>query len=71
LALSTWDTRITPVVHYSSCRQIEDPKARKQAHADYIYEYIDAFDHNIDIMLETKAKEIALLQYRKKHSILI
>jgi len=67
LALSTWDKNIMPVVHYSSCRQIEDPKARKQAHADYIYEYIDAFNNTFDIMLETKAKEQSLLQYHEKY----
>ena len=69
LAISTWPEGIKPVVHYSSCRQIEDPKARVQAHADYIYEKIDTYGENIDIMLETKAKEKALLEYRKKHSI--
>lgn len=67
LALSTWDKSITPVVHYSSCRQIEDPKAKKQAHADYLYEYIDTYGHEVDVMLETKAKEVSLQQYHEKY----
>ncbi len=71
LAISTWPKDIKPVVHYSSGRRIEDPKCRIQAHADYIYEVIDNYGYDIDVMLETKAKEISLLEYRKKNSILI
>ena len=71
LAISTWPKGITPVVHYSSARRIEDPKAKIQAHADYIYEQIDTFGYDVDVMLECKAKEVALLEYRKKHSILV
>jgi UV DNA damage endonuclease len=66
LAISTWPEGIKPAVHFSSSRQIEDPKARVQAHADYVYGDIDTFGNDIDIMLEVKAKEQALLQYRKK-----
>lgn len=72
LAISTWPEGITPIVHYSSPRQIEDPKAKLQAHADYIHtDYIDTYGHGVDIMLECKAKELALLEYRKKESILV
>jgi UV DNA damage endonuclease len=71
-AISTWPEGITPVVHYSSSRKLnEDAKVKPQAHADYIYETIDTFGLDIDIMLECKAKELALLEYRKKHSILV
>ena len=71
-AISTWPEGIKPVVHYSSSRKLnEDAKVKPQAHADYIYETIDTFGFDIDIMLECKAKELALLEYRKKHSILI
>ena len=71
LAISTWPTDIKPVVHFSSPRQIEDPKARIQAHADYIYDTVNTYGFNVDIMLECKFKEKALLQYRKKESILV
>lgn len=72
LAISTWPKGITPIVHYSSARQIEDPKAKLQAHADYIHiDYINTYGHDVDIMLECKAKELALLEYRKKQSILV
>ena len=72
LAISTWPKDIKPVVHYSSSRRIhEEASCKVQAHADYIYEYIETFGYDIDIMLECKAKELALLDYRKKHSILV
>jgi UV DNA damage endonuclease len=71
IAVSTWPKEITPVVHYSSARQIEDPKAKIQAHADYVYEQIDTYGYDVDIELEVKQKEKALLQYRQKYSILV
>jgi UV DNA damage endonuclease len=71
LAVKTWPEGIKPVVHFSSPRQIEDPKAKIQAHADYIYKAVDTFGHDVDIMLEAKMKEQALLEYRKKESILV
>ena len=71
-AMSTWPEGIKPAVHYSSSRKLnEDSSVKVQAHADYIYESIDTFGYDIDVMLECKAKELALLEYRKKHSILI
>jgi len=71
-AMSTWPEGIRPAVHYSSSRRLnEDSSVKVQAHADYIYEKIDTFGYDIDIMLECKAKELALLEYRKKHSILV
>ena len=71
MAISTWPKEVKPIVHYSSGRQIEDPKAKLQAHADYIYEDIDTYGYNVDIVLEVKMKEKALLQYREKQSILV
>lgn len=69
MAISTWPKGITPIVHFSSARKLEDPKAKIQAHADYIHDMIDTFGHDVDIMLEAKQKELALLEYRKKDSI--
>ena len=34
-------------------------------HADYILEQINNYGYDIDVMLECKAKELALLEYRK------
>lgn len=71
LAVKTWPDGIKPLVHYSSTKQIEDPKAKIQAHADYVYEEIDTYGYDLDIELEVKQKERALLEYRKKYSILV
>ena len=66
LAASTWGD-ITPVVHYSESRSDEynDPKIKANAHSDYIYNQINDYGLDIDIMIEAKAKELALLRYRK------
>ena len=68
LALSTWDKDITPMTHFSSSRKIyEDSSAKEIAHADYIYEEIPFTDkYNFDVVLETKAKELALQRYLKR-----
>ena len=69
-AIKTWPEGIKPVIHYSSSRRLhEDVKCKVQAHADYIYEQIDTYGYDIDIMLEAKAKELAVLDYRKKFLI--
>lgn len=63
-AYSTWDMR--PVFHYSSSRrEYEDPTAKKEAHADYVYEKINTYGKEVDIVLEAKAKEKALQKYRE------
>ena len=68
LATSTWGN-IVPVVHYSESRNIEqkDDKIRPQAHSDYVYDYIDTYGNEVDIMVEAKAKELAVLKYKELH----
>ena len=62
LAISTWPKGITP---YSLCqsRSTEqlDESIRPQAHSDYVYDYIDTYGNDIDIMIEAKKKEKQLL----------
>jgi len=67
LAMSTWPTDIVPVVHYSESRsrEYEDPKIRPQAHSDYIIDYIETYGNTIDIMVEAKAKELAVIRYKE------
>jgi UV DNA damage endonuclease len=69
LAMSTWTNYIVPVVHYSSSKPKEsgNPKDKPQAHADYILEKINTYGYDLDVMLECKAKELALLEYRKQN----
>ena len=68
VAISTWGD-IKPVVHYSESRNIEqeDDKIRPQAHSDYVYDYIDTYGNKVDIMVEAKAKELAVLKYKELH----
>jgi len=69
LAMSSWPTDIVPVVHYSESRskEYEDPKIRPQAHSDYVIDYIDTYGNEVDIMVEAKAKELAVLRYKEIH----
>lgn len=72
LAASTWPEGIRQLVHYSSCKKIhEDSSVVNRAHADYIYEHIDSYGLSIDIDLEAKAKEKALINYLKKYETIL
>lgn len=67
LALSTWKTK--PLTHMASSIRNEDPKGLERAHADYIYEPIETFGLEFDIEIESKAKDLAVLKYRKDYLI--
>lgn len=68
LAMTTWPKDIVPALHYSSSRRkYEDSTCKVVAHADYIYDRIPDYGYDVDIMCESKAKELAILEYRKKH----
>ena len=69
VAISTWNN-IVPVVHYSESRNIEqeDDKIRPQAHSDYIRNYINTYGNRVDIMVEAKHKELAVLKYKEIHN---
>jgi UV DNA damage endonuclease len=68
LAIKTWGD-IKPVVHYSESRRDEkkDDTIRVQAHSDYIYDKIETYGNEIDIMVEAKAKELAVVKYIELH----
>lgn len=61
LASTTWPDGITPVVHYSEPKEGNKP----QAHADYIKEIPETYGVDVDIMVEAKAKELAILPFIK------
>ena len=64
LARSTWPKGIRQCTHYSSCRKLhEDSSVVNRAHADYVYENIDTFGYEVDVEIEAKAKELAVLKY--------
>ena len=62
LAASTWGD-VRPTCHLSNSRQLEDPKEARNAHSDWYYTPFDDCDLNVDVVLEAKMKERALLRY--------
>ena len=68
LCAKTWPKGIRQLCHYSSSKKLhEDASVILRAHADYVYEKIETYNMDIDIELEVKAKELALLKYRKEY----
>ena len=62
-AYNTWDVR--PVCHFSNSRRdYEDPKARKEAHADWLYTPVNTYGKDVDIVFESKMKELSILRLR-------
>jgi UV DNA damage endonuclease len=61
LAASTWPWNIKPVVHYSESKEGGKP----QAHSEYIKQLPNTYGINVDIMVEAKAKELAILPFIK------
>lgn len=59
LAISTWPIDITPAVHYSESRDSKKP----QAHSDYIEVLPETYGNVVDIMVEAKQKELAILKF--------
>lgn len=65
LAIATWG-EIKPLCHHSSSRKLhEDPTTTVQTHTDFLYEKFENFGIDVDIELECKMKDIALIKYRK------
>ncbi|GAB2568797.1 UV DNA damage repair endonuclease UvsE [Spirosoma areae] len=68
-AYSTWDVR--PVFHYSDSRQEhKDPKARREAHADWLYSPANTYGKAVDIVFECKMKELAVLRLRGEEPVI-
>ena len=65
LAISTWPKGVKPIVHYSESKRLHDSNEliKEQAHSDYINELPDLYNNNVDVMVEAKAKELAILPY--------
>ncbi|KAJ9532276.1 hypothetical protein QJQ45_010419 [Haematococcus lacustris] len=63
-AIATWPPGVRPVVHWSEARDDKRP----QAHSDYVYGPINLYgrEAEVDVMIESKAKELALLKYRER-----
>ncbi len=65
LAVSTWPKSIRPVVHYSESKSLHETNSliKPQAHSDYINSIPETYDHDLDIMIEAKAKELAIIPF--------
>ncbi len=65
LASTTWPDNITQCCHYSESRRKEklDESIRPQAHSDIIYNKIETYGLNPDIVIEAKLKEQAIFKY--------
>lgn len=61
LALTTWPSGITPVVHYSESKTIHAGSDKPTpAHSDLVYGPINTYKHSLHIMIEAKHKEQAI-----------
>jgi UV DNA damage endonuclease len=65
LAYTTWPDGITPSVHYSESKALHEnnSKIKMQAHSDYINKLPDTYGLDVDIMVEAKMKELAILPF--------
>ena len=66
LAASTWPKDIVPLTHYSESRRKEklDESIKAQAHSDLIKDTIQTYGVDIDVVVEAKHKELAVLNYK-------
>jgi UV DNA damage endonuclease len=68
LAATTWPKGITQEVHYSESKALHEnnPKEKPQAHSYLINALPNTYELDLDIMVEAKAKELAILPFIKK-----
>jgi len=68
LAAETWPEGIKQLVHYSESKALHEgnTKLKPQAHSDYINSLPNTYGLDLDIMIEAKAKELAILPFIKK-----
>ena len=65
LASTTWPKDIKPIVHYSESKALHENnvKEKPQAHSLYINAIPNTYELDVDIMVEAKAKELAILPF--------
>jgi len=66
MAVDTWDDA-RPIVHYSEPRRLHeaDPSISPRNHSDYVTGPIRTYGETVDVMIEAKMKERAVLEYRE------
>ena len=66
LAVDSWPKGIIPQCHHSNSRKIyENAPVKANAHSDWYYKPFVDLGFTLDVVLESKMKEKALLKYRK------
>jgi len=65
LAATTWPKGIRQEVHYSESKRMHENnlKEKPQAHSDYIISLPNTYELDLDVMVEAKAKELAILKF--------
>jgi UV DNA damage endonuclease len=68
LAATTWPEGIKQEVHYSESKALHEnnPKEKPQAHSYLINALPNTYDLDLDIMVEAKGKELAILPFINK-----
>jgi UV DNA damage endonuclease len=67
IAVATWPKDITPIVHISEPRDEQNFRA----HHDFVQNEVNTYGYDLDLMFESKAKELSVLEYRKKFGLLL
>ena len=67
LARQTWiDRGAKQQCHHSNSRKdYEDPTVSRVAHSDWYYTPFEYYDEDVDVVLECKKKELALIKYKR------
>ena len=67
MARETWQSRgVKQQCHHSNSKKLyEDGSVRASAHSDWYYTPFENFSEDVDVVLECKRKERALLKYRE------
>lgn len=66
MAIDSWPDGITPQCHHSNSKKLyENENVMINAHSDWYYEPFKDCGFSLDVVLECKKKELALLKYRK------
>ncbi len=67
MAFDSWPSNVRPTCHHSNGKkEYEDNTIRsKAAHSNYYYKPFNSCGKSVDIVLEAKCKEKALIKYRK------
>ena len=65
IAASTWKG-VDPCFHFASSRNLNEQKSLQTAHADWVYEDILNWNTNAWVMVESGARDLAVLRYLKE-----